>query len=142
MRSGIHIIVVSLFVIVTPWQKGAFAQQPQGSCPQIKYSERMTDAYLYRIDRIEGQAVYGSVSEKGEFATASGLCLALFNRKDKQLIATVATDNRGQFQFASVVPGEYVLIASLSALQEIIVPVQVANAAAGKAVNRWGVLLQ
>ena len=141
MHRGIRILVVLLLVIGTLWQKSAFAQQPQASCSEIKYSERMTDDYGYLLDRIEGQAVYGSVSEKGEFVSASGLCVTLFNRKDKQLIASVTTDNRGQFQFASVAPGRYMLIAFQSALHEIIVPVQVADNAARKAVKRWRLLL-
>ena len=141
MQKEIRILVVSLLVIVTLWQKSSFAQQTQASCPEIKYSERTTEAYLYRLDRIEGQAVYGSVSEKGEFMSASGVCVALFNTKDKQLIASVTTDNRGQFQFASVAPGRYMLIAFQSALHEIIIPVQVVDIAARKAVKRWQLLL-
>lgn len=101
----------------------------------------MTNAYPYRLKGIEGQAVYGAVSEKGELQSASAVCVALFNQKDKRLVANVTTESSGQFKFANVAPGKYVLIFSVSALHEIIIPVEVAAGPRAKAFKRWGLLL-
>ncbi len=133
MQRVIRIAIVSLLVVVTLSQRAALAQESKTNCREIKYSERVTDARLYRLDRVEGQAVFGAVSEKGEFTQAAGLCIALFNKKDKRLVASVSTDNRGLFQLQRVEPGEYVLIVSVSELHDIIVLVKVADSASTKA---------
>jgi hypothetical protein len=142
MKREIHIFVISALVTIAHGQERAFAQQPKDGCSQIKYSEPRNNTNRYRLDRIEGQAVYGAASEKGEFFSASGLCVALFSKRGKQLVATVATDNQGQFQFTSVAPGDYVLIASLSALHEIIIPFELINIAAARPVKPRRLLLR
>ena len=127
MQREIRIVIVSVLAIVAVSASGAFAQQPQSKCSQVKYSERMTNAYPYLLKGIEGQAVYGEVSERGELQSASAVCVALFDQKDKRLVANVTTESAGQFKFANVAPGKYVLIVSVSALHEIIIPVEVAD---------------
>ena len=147
MLREIRIVVVSVLSIVSVVfivafsASGAVAQQPESKCSQVKYSGRMTSAYPYRLQGIEGQAVYGEVSDKGELNSASELCVALFNKKDKRLVAGVTTERGGQFEFANVAPGKYVLIVSVSALHEIIIPVEVAESPRAKAFKRWGLLL-
>jgi hypothetical protein len=138
MKSEIRIVIILLVVTVSPI--GAFAQ-PQSKCPEVKYSKRMTNAPLYRLKAIEGQAVYGEVSERGELQAASAVCVALFSQKEKRLVANVTTDSGGQFKFANIAPGQYRLILSLSALHEIIIPVQVSNRPRAKGFKRWGLLL-
>ena len=142
MKREIYIFVISALVTVAFGQARGFARQPQEGCSQIKYSEPNSNANHYRLDRIEGQAVYGAASEKGEFVSASGLCVALFGKKDKRLVASLVTDNNGQFQFKSVAPGDYVLIASVSALHEIIIPVELVNSAVGRPVKPRRLLLR
>jgi hypothetical protein len=141
MQRSLRTAIISVFVIVTVSANGAFAQQPQSQCSQVKYSDRLTNAYVYQLKAIEGQAVYGEVSEKGEFGSASAVCVTLFNRKDKRLVAGVLTDPGGQFKFTNVAPGKYELIVSVSALHEIIIPVEVADGPRAKAFRRWGLLL-
>jgi hypothetical protein len=84
MQTEIRIIFVSVLVILAFSASGAFAQQQQSKCSQARYSERLTNAYPYRLKGIEGQAVYGEVSERGELKSASSVCVALFNQKDKR----------------------------------------------------------
>lgn len=148
MQREIRTAIISVVVIVAVSASGAFAQQPQSKCSQVKYSERMTNAYRYRLKGIEGQAVYGEVSERGELQSASSVCVALFDQKDKRFVANVTTESGGQFKFANVAPGKYVLIVSVSALHKIIIPVEVADSpssveskARAKAFKRSGLLL-
>jgi hypothetical protein len=141
MRRGTRAFIISALVVMAFAQESASAQTPQGGCSQIKYSGPRAAA-RYRLDRIEGQAVYGAASEKGEFDTAVGVCVALFRRNDRRLIAALATDDHGQFQFTGVAPGEYMLVASLSALHEIAVPVRLVDGASGEAFKRWRLLLR
>lgn len=141
MKREIRILIVSVVLIVAFSGSGAFAQQPQGKCSQGEYSERMTNARPYRLTGIEGQAVYGEVSEKGEFQSASNVCVALFDRKDKRLVANVPTASGGQFKFANLARGSYVLIVSLSKLHEIIIPVRVDQSPRAKGFKRWGLML-
>jgi hypothetical protein len=137
-----RIDIVSVVIIVAVSLSGAaIAQQSQSKCAQIKYSESMTNAYRYRLKGIEGQAVYGEVSEKGELQSASGVCVALFKQNDKRLVSNVTTESGGQFRFADVAPGKYMLILSVSELHEIIIPVEVADGPRAKAFKRWGLLL-
>ena len=141
MQREIRIVIVSVLAIVAVSASGAFAQQPQSKCSQVKYSERMTNAYPYLLKGIEGQAVYGEVSERGELQSASAVCVALFNREDKHLVASVPTESGGQFNFTNVAPGKYVLVVSVSALHQIIVPLEVADSTRAKAFKRWQLLL-
>jgi len=140
MQTEIRIIFVSVLVILAFSASGAFAQQ-QSNCSQVKYSERLTNAYTYRLKGVEGQAVYGEISEREEFHSASSVCVALFNQKDKRLVASVPTESGGQFKFANVAPGKYVLIVSVSALHEITIPVGVADGPRAKTFKPWGLLL-
>jgi len=53
----------------------------------------------------------------------------LFSRKNHDLVASVTTDGKGQFEFANIAPGEYVLISVAGDLQQINVPIQIVSAA-------------
>lgn len=139
--QNIRIAIVSVLVIGALGQSGALAQQRQSKCSHVEYSERMTNPYRYRLDRIEGQAVYGEVSQKGELFAASGLCVSLFNRRSKRLVANVMTESGGQFQFTNVAPGGYVLIVSISELHELVVPVELTKGRLAKAFERRHLLL-
>jgi hypothetical protein len=141
IQTEIRVAFVSVLVSLTFSASGAFAQQQQSNCSQVKYSERLTNAYPYRLKGIEGQAVYREVSERGELKSASSVCVALFNRKDKRLVASVPTESGGAFKFANVAPDKYLLIVSLRALHEIIIPVEVADNPRAKAFKPWGLLL-
>lgn len=59
------------------------------------------------------------------------MCVTLFNKKNSEFVATVTTDGKGQFEFANIAPGKYVLIALAGDLQKIIIPIQLIPA--GKA---------
>ncbi|HEY8186123.1 MAG TPA: DUF6624 domain-containing protein [Pyrinomonadaceae bacterium] len=137
LRSKIASVVFTIAVSLT----GALAQEPKNNCTQIGYSERLTNPHRYRLKTIEGQAVYGEVSEKGELVSASGVCIALFNKTDKLLIANAKTESGGQFKFADVAPGKYVLILSVSALHEIVIPVEIDDSPRAHLFKRWGLLL-
>ena len=60
MRREFHIALVLIAVA----SANGFAQQVQSKCAQVQYSERLTDRYHYRLKSIEGQALYGDVSDK------------------------------------------------------------------------------
>lgn len=124
MRKNGLVIIIFTFAAIIPWQKDVPAQQPQSKCSQIRYSTPDVSVQSYRLNRIEGQAVYASPSQKWELGSGNGVCVTLFNRKSKELVASVATDDNGQFEFVNIAPGEYMLIASAGDLQEISIPVR------------------
>jgi len=55
--------------------------------------------------------------------------VTLFGRKNGNLVASVTTDPKGQFEFANIAPGEYVLISVAGDLQQINVPIEIVSAA-------------
>jgi hypothetical protein len=139
--SNHGIAIVLVLVIVAFAASGTLAQESQGKCSQVKYSERRTGAYQYRLNGIEGQAVYGDASQKGELESAAEVCVALFDRKSRRLVSNVTTESGGQFKFANVAPGKYMLIVSVSALHKINIPVEVAGNSQAQGFKRWGLLL-
>ena len=107
MQNEIRIVVVSIVLIVAFSGSGASAQQPPGKCSQGEYSEPMT-ASPYRLRNIEGQVVYGDVSEKGEFHAVANVCVSLVDPKEQRLVANVPTASGGQFRFTNLARGSYV----------------------------------
>jgi hypothetical protein len=134
-------ITVVEAVIVAASGTAVLAQQTQSKCSQVKYSGRLTDAHVFQLRAIEGQAVYGEVSDKGELVSASAVCVALFKQKTKDLVASVQTELGGQFRFTNVASGKYVLIVSVSALHEINIPVEVSARPGTSTFKRWQLLL-
>src|SRR6267142_2313966 len=141
MHRETRIAIVLVFVNLVALTSNTFAQQTQSECAQVKYSDRLTNPYVYRLNGIEGQAAYGDVLEKGELQAASGVCVALFDQRNRRLVASVKTDSGGQFKFENIASGKYVLIISVSALHEIIIPIEISNIPQAKAFKRWGLLL-
>lgn len=125
------VIIIFTLAALIPWQRDASAQQPQSKCSEIRYSPPDVSLQSYQLNRIEGQAVYASPSQKWELGSGNGLCVALFKRKNGEFVAGVTTDGHGQFEFGDIAPGEYVLIAFAGDLQKVSVPVQLTPA--GKA---------
>ena len=133
--------IIAIVFMVAVSMSGAFAQQTENKCAQIKYSEHLTNPYRYRLNGLEGQVVYGAVSERGELRGASGVCIGLFNQNDKRLVASATTESGGQFEFPDVAPGRYLLVLSMSQLHEIAVPIQIAGGPNANGFKYWGLLL-
>jgi len=126
-----HLVVIAFtLAALIYWQADVSAQQPQGECSQ-KYSPPDAGLQSYRLDRIEGQAVYASPSQKWELGSGNGVCVTLFNRKNGEFVASVKTDGKGQFEFSNIARGEYVLIAFAGDLQKINIPIQLIPAGTG-----------
>jgi hypothetical protein len=141
MRGRICAILLVAAMSVVFRQGDAFARQAAGQCTQIKYTKPAAGAARLRLDRVEGQAVFGSVSEKGELASAGGLCVALFEEGDGRLVSVVATDGAGQFRLTDVAPGDYALVASLGPLHAAVVPVRLGVGAPGESLKQRRLLL-
>lgn len=141
MRGRLCSIFIVAAIPVVFRQGDAFARQATGQCTQIKYTKPSSGVARLRLDRIEGQAVFGPVSEMGEFASAGGLCVALFGERDGRLVAAVATDGAGQFRFTDVAHGDYVMVASLEPLHAAVVPVRLGGGTPGKSVRPRRLLL-
>jgi hypothetical protein len=124
MRKKNPVIIIFTLTAIIQWHMDVPAQQPQSKCSQINYSTPPVNLKSYRLNRIAGQAVYASPSQKWELGSGNGLCVALFNRKNGERIATVTTDGKGQFEFVNIASGEYVLIAVAGDLQKIIIQIQ------------------
>ena len=85
-----------------------------------------TTAFPQRAERItlEGQAVYASPADKWEAGSANGVQIALLDAVTHKTVATVKTDDKGQFAFVNTPPGRYKLVASAGELQVISFPLQ------------------
>lgn len=123
-KTNLVIMILTLTAIIN-WNKDVFGQQPQDKCSQIRYSTPQINLKSYRLNRIEGQAVYASPSQRWELGSGNGVCVTLFDKRNSEFVANVTTDGKGQFEFADIARGEYVLIALAGDLQKIIVPIQV-----------------
>jgi hypothetical protein len=54
--------------------------------------------------------------------------VALFGERDGRLVASTTTDGEGQFRFANVLPGDYVLVAFLEPLHAAVIPIRLGGA--------------
>jgi hypothetical protein len=139
MRKNTVVAIMFALTVLLLWEGNAFAQLPQSKCSQIKYSASSTNLKIYRTSRVEGQAVYASPTAKWELGPGNDLCVNLFSRKKGDLVASVTTDGKGQFEFVNIAPGEYVLISVAGDLQQINIPIQIVSA--GKVNNPQRLLL-
>ena len=103
--------------------------QTQDRCSQLQYVAPVVSATNYRLDRIEGQAVYASPSQRWELSSANGVWINIFDRKSKKQVASARTDDKGQFEFVNIAPGQYTLVACAGDLQVISIPVQLSPTA-------------
>jgi len=128
MRKNTLAVILFVLTSVLFCEGNVFAQQPQSKCFQISYSAPSPNLKSYRANRLEGQAVYASTTAKWELGPGNDLCVTLFSRKDGDLVAFVTTDNKGQFKFANIKPGDYALISVADELRQINVPLQIVSA--------------
>ena len=128
MRKNTLAVITFVLTALLFCGGNVFAQQPQSKCSQISYSAPSLNIKSYRANRLEGQAVYASTTAKWELGPGNDLCVTLFSRKNGVLVASVTTDRKGQFEFANIAPGEYVLISVAGDLQQIIAPIQIVSA--------------
>jgi uncharacterized protein DUF6624 len=138
MRKRTLVIVILSLAAVLLCRTDLFAQPPQSKCAQIRYSPSDVSLQNYRLDRIEGQAVYASPSQKWELGSANGVCVTLLNRKNG-FAANITTDDKGQFEFSNIAPQEYVLMAFAGDLQQLTIHIQLTRA--GKAIKPQRLLL-
>jgi hypothetical protein len=129
MRKNTSIAIMFALMVLLHCEGNVFAQQPQSKCSQIGYSAPSTNLKSFRTNHVEGQAVYASTTAKWELGPGNDLCVTLFRRNNGDLVASVTTDGRGQFEFANIAPGEYVLISVAGDLQQINVPIEIVSAA-------------
>jgi len=117
-------VMAMMLVAFACWRIDVSAQGAEAKCSQLGYSFPQAHLKSIPVTRIEGQAVYASPAQKWELGTGNGVCVALFNRKTGVRVANVATDDKGQFEFINIAPGQYVLIAEVIDVQKMIIPVQ------------------
>lgn len=125
MRRNDLIIVTFSLAALASWQRDVPAQQPQSRCSQVSYSAPDVGLQHYRLTRVEGQAVYASPTAQWESGAVVGACVTLFGVKGKEPVATVTTDDKGQFKFVNIAPGEYTLRAFAGGLQKVSIPIQI-----------------
>jgi len=125
MQSNIWIKIILAIGYIMSFHNFANAGQNYEKCRQIPYSNPKKGSTSYRAERIAGQAVFAPVSQKEEF-WAAGICLVLFNDKDKKLVAVTTTNDAGQFEFTDVAPGTYTLIVSVEneELRKLVLPIR------------------
>jgi hypothetical protein len=118
-----NVLTIIIFVLAAliHLQNDVSAQQ---RCSQIEYPTPDASLQEYRLNQIEGQTIYASPSQKWELGSGNGVCVTIFDRKTKERVASVRTDNKGQFEFVNIAPGKYMLTADAGDLQVISIPLQ------------------
>jgi protocatechuate 3,4-dioxygenase beta subunit len=97
--------LVILFLGLLAWQ-AAYAQSPAGCKTGLVYENRNpTDP-----DPIELIDVKGVAKDKAG-AAMPDVCVGLFTEAEHKLMAQIATDEKGHFNFRSIAPGFYRLVA-------------------------------
>ena len=122
MKTPISILI--LLVALLQVEKDVLAQA-QNKCFSISYSAPLASARSYRFKSVEGQTVYASPQQRWESGPSGGVCVVVFDPKSKSQITNAITDDKGQFGFDELPPGEYALVASAGELQPISIPVQI-----------------
>lgn len=112
------------FILVVAFALTVPAQQPQDKCSQIPFSPLRREVAPYRLNSIEGQAVYASPTQKWEAGPAGGVCIALFKAATHDVVANLSTDDKGQFAFLNIKPGWYALVVSADGLQVLTVGIE------------------
>jgi hypothetical protein len=139
IKTRISLALVVIVVSAT----ATTAQQTSARCAETKYAELSpshNSSKLYRLSSIEGQTVFAPISQKWDSGT-EGVCLAVFDEHNGKLIAATAAHDGGQFQFANIEPGQYVLVTAVDELQEIVIPIRLENTSAKKNVTPRRLLL-
>jgi hypothetical protein len=105
--------ILKLLVMTALIGSNAFAQQGLPRCARIEYGNRnQVDPEPLSIRILSGK-VFDQIGEDPVqvHAPIPGACLGLFTETDHRLIASAPADDRGNFRFARVSPGQYRLVA-------------------------------
>lgn len=121
MRKKSWLIV--LFVIFSCCPK-LLAQCPElnGFIPP-KYQQEKEEQ-IFRVDSLEGNALYSVIPTHNDMGRANDLCVALYSEKHGDLIASARTGIKGDFSFQGQAPGRYRLIAVSKTMAELIIMVE------------------
>lgn len=133
MRKNVQALLAAATFLVAVEGRAA-SIEPR--CATLSYPRTTTTVTTYRLDVVAGHAVFSAPGQQWESGSVNGLCVALFRESDERLAAAVATDARGDFTVPELTPGRYALVAALSGLHEISVPIEVVRDVAAFANRR------
>ena len=135
-RYVITFCVLCVFGILPQW---AGAQPQSASQSAAAYVQPPKGASLIRLNHVVGQVVIERVP-KNWFGAAQRLQIALFDTTHV-LIATVLSDDEGQFEIEGIVPGAYTLAAGADSLHLLSIPLLVGPGPLDHAPLEHGLLL-
>jgi len=135
-RYVITFCVLCVFGILPQW---AGAQPQSASQSAAAYVQPPKGASLIRLNHVVGQVVIERVP-KNWFGAAQRLQIALFDTTHV-LIATVLSDDEGQFEIEGIVPGAYTLAAGADSLHLLSIPLLVGPGPLDHAPVEHGLLL-
>src|SRR5882757_1819171 len=111
------------------------AQKGDAPCPSstVYENHNQVDYGPLKVRAVRGMGIV-EVGDKTQPGRAvPGACLSLFTEKDHKLVASVAADSVGRFQFDVVSPGHYRLVARADAFCIANIPLEIARSSLKKA---------
>ncbi len=110
--------IIALFIVFGCCQE-LLAQCPElnGFIPPRYEPEKEEPAF--RVDSLEGNALYSVIPTHDDMGRANDLCVALYSEKEGYLIASTRTGLKGEFSFQGQTPGRYRMIAVSKAMIEL-----------------------
>lgn len=131
MRANLPSLVLLVSTLGVCGPVAALSQPPPDACSALVYSQPEAGAQRYVLDRVEGQVVFASALKGKDLQNAEGVCIALFEEKDRRRIATATTIDRGGFALKGVAPGRYTLVAALKGERTLAVPIELVKGSGG-----------
>jgi hypothetical protein len=128
--------LLTMCILLVPWAARA---QGQPGCRDLPFPDSAPESAVLTIDQLQGQLLFAPPEEAHEMGGVSGVCVVLFDRRDRRALSVVVTDE-GRFSLPRPGPGTYLLVASMEPLRPLAIPIQLSSPALGPDAGR-GLLL-
>jgi hypothetical protein len=130
----LHSILGFLGLVLLAAAPRIAAQQGDTPCPTstVYENHNQVDYGPLKVSAVRGMGNV-EVGDKAQPARAiPGACLSLFTEKDHKLVASVAADSEGRFQFDAVSSGRYRLVARAKGFCTANIPLEVVKSSRRK----------
>jgi hypothetical protein len=130
----LHIVLVLLCLSILAAAPCKAAQKGDAPCPSSTLYENhnQVDYGPLKVHAVRGMGIVEVGDKTHPGRAVPGACLSLFTEKDHKLVASVAADSEGRFQFDAVSSGRYRLVARADAFCIANIPLEVVRSSGKK----------